>query len=99
MGLKKYVMLVDRETGPLARLIPRLRELDFRIVLVPDPKAALEFVKAFPKLSMIAVNDNRDVERNPPAFFTRDTDATQVSFAWLRRSSWGTLRLGAGYAW
>ena len=42
---------------------------------------------------------NRDVENDPPAFFSRDTDVTQVGFAWLRRTSWGTLRLGGGYAW
>ena len=28
-----------------------------------------------------------------------DRDAVQVDAAWLRRSSWGTLRLGVGYAW
>lgn len=64
MGLKRYVMLVDKEGGPLARLIPRLRELDFRIVLVPDSAAALEFVRAFPKLSMVAISDTGDAEQN-----------------------------------
>ncbi len=64
MAFKKYVMLVDEETGPLARLIPRLRELDFRIVRVPDPNAAMEFVRAFPKLSMVAITDTRDAARN-----------------------------------
>ena len=64
MGLKRYVMLVDQEGGPLARLIPRLRELDFRIVRVPEPAPALEFVRAFPKLSMVAVNDTGSPERN-----------------------------------
>ncbi|MGZ8709864.1 MAG: hypothetical protein ACXW28_06540 [Thermoanaerobaculia bacterium] len=28
-----------------------------------------------------------------------DLDTFQMSAAWLRRSSWGTLRLGVGYAW
>jgi Omp85 superfamily domain len=28
-----------------------------------------------------------------------DVDQRQVSASWVRRSSWGTLRLGAGYAW
>lgn len=58
-----------------------------------------ERVNGDSRFELTARYSNRDVERNPPAFFTRDTDATQVSFAWLRRSSWGTLRLGAGYAW
>lgn len=31
--------------------------------------------------------------------FSFDGDALQVSAAWLRRSSWGTVRLGVGYAW
>jgi CheY-specific phosphatase CheX len=57
-------MLVDGEGGPLARLIPRLRELDFRIVRVPDASAALEFVRAFPKLSMVAISDTGDAEQN-----------------------------------
>ena len=33
-------------------------------------------------------------QRQAPALDTR-----QVGGAWLRRTSWGTLRLGAGYAW
>ncbi|HVE71806.1 MAG TPA: hypothetical protein VNI54_10590 [Thermoanaerobaculia bacterium] len=33
-------------------------------------------------------------ERQAPALDTR-----QVGGAWLRRTSWGTLRLGVGYAW
>ena len=31
-------------------------------------------------------------------FFYR-ADQQQLSASWVRRSSWGTLRLGAGYAW
>lgn len=64
MALKRYVMLVDQEGGPLARLIPRLRELDFRIVRVPESTSAVEFVRIFPKLSMVAVNDTGDREQN-----------------------------------
>lgn len=55
MRLKRYVMLLDEEAGPLARLVPRLRELDFRVILAPDARVAIEFVTAFPKLSMVAV--------------------------------------------
>jgi len=64
LGLKKYVMLVDQDGGPLARLVPRLRELDFRVLRVPDVAGAVEFVKAFPKLSMVAINDTGDSEQN-----------------------------------
>lgn len=55
--MKKYVMLVDLESGPLTRLVPRLQELEFRIVRVPEAAAAIEFVRAFPKLSMVAISD------------------------------------------
>jgi hypothetical protein len=64
VAVKRYVMLVDQEGGPLARLIPRLRELDFRIVRVPEPSSAVEFVRVFPKLSMVAVTDTGDPEQN-----------------------------------
>lgn len=33
------------------------------------------------------------------ARFVSEHDAVQVAFSWLRHSSWGTLRVGAGYAW
>jgi CheY-specific phosphatase CheX len=64
LALKKYVMLVDQDGGPLARLVPRLRELDFRVLRVPDVAGAVEFVKAFPKLSMVAINDTGNSEQN-----------------------------------
>ena len=32
-------------------------------------------------------------------FVPHSHDVRQVGAAWLRRTSWGTLRLGAGYAW
>jgi hypothetical protein len=34
---------------------------------------------------------------NDPEFFEQNFQ--QLSASWVRRSSWGTLRLGAGYAW
>lgn len=64
MKLEKYVLIVDHVAGPLARLTPRLRELDFRVVRVPDATAAIEFVRAFPKLSMVVVRDNLGVEES-----------------------------------
>lgn len=64
MKLKKYLMLVDQESGPLAQLMPRLRELDFRVVRVPDATTAVEFMRTFPKLSMVVVRDTRDADQN-----------------------------------
>jgi hypothetical protein len=32
-------------------------------------------------------------------FFSYQQDVMQASASWVRRSSWGTFRLGAGYAW
>ncbi len=64
VGLKKYVMLVDVETGPLGRLVPRLQELEFRIVRVPEAAVAIEFVRAFPKLSMVAISDTGNHEQD-----------------------------------
>jgi hypothetical protein len=36
---------------------------------------------------------------NFPIDLTPGRDVRQFGAAWLRRTSWGTLRLGAGYAW
>lgn len=64
LKLEKYILLVDDEAGPLARLTGRLQELDFRVLRVPDASAAIEFVRAFPKLSMVVVRNNLDVEES-----------------------------------
>ena len=34
-----------------------------------------------------------------PEYFPGDRNVWQASASWIRRSSWGTLRLGLGYAW
>lgn len=34
-----------------------------------------------------------------PSHVSPGRDVSQLGAAWLRRTSWGTLRLGAGYAW
>lgn len=31
--------------------------------------------------------------------FVTEHDSVQAAFSWVRHSSWGTLRVGAGYAW
>lgn len=58
-----------------------------------------ERVNGDSRFELTARYANRDLENDPPVFFSRDRDVTQASLAWLRRSSWGTLRLGVGYAW
>lgn len=42
---------------------------------------------------------SHSLEERSVVFTGRDREVTQVGAAWVRRSSWGTLRLGAGYAW
>ena len=42
---------------------------------------------------------NRSNDQTFIAYPRPSRDARQFSAAWVRRSSWGTLRLGAGYAW
>lgn len=59
-SVKKYVMLVDGPAGPLQRLIPRLRELELRVIRVGSAADAEELVRAFPKLSLVAVNAHLD---------------------------------------
>ncbi len=44
----------------------------------------------------------RQIDREyEPSFFFRDYDPNvwQASASWIRRSSWGTVRLGLGYTW
>lgn len=33
------------------------------------------------------------------SLYITQNDSTQVTFSWVRHSSWGTLRIGAGWAW
>ncbi|HEX6088027.1 MAG TPA: hypothetical protein VF266_26090 [Thermoanaerobaculia bacterium] len=42
---------------------------------------------------------SRSLEEQSVVFTGRDREVAQVAGAWVRRSSWGTLRLGVGYAW
>lgn len=52
------------------------------------------------RLELTARYSNRARDQDEtPIFISRRSETRQVSAAWLRRSSWGTLRLGAGYAW
>lgn len=54
-------MVVDDCKGPLSELVPRLRELDFRVILVDSCSDATELVRAFPKLSMAVINQHFDI--------------------------------------
>jgi outer membrane protein assembly factor BamA len=51
--------------------------------------------------SRLEVNVRLGTQENDPVetFFHRNQNTQQISASWVRRSSWGTLRLGAGYAW
>jgi hypothetical protein len=42
---------------------------------------------------------SRRLQEQAVVFTARDREVAQVAGAWVRRSSWGTLRLGVGYAW
>jgi hypothetical protein len=42
---------------------------------------------------------SRSLEERSVVFTAPDRNVTQVGAAWVRRSSWGTVRLGVGYAW
>ena len=42
---------------------------------------------------------SRSLEERSVVFTGIDREVTQIGTAWVRRSSWGTLRLGVGYAW
>jgi outer membrane protein assembly factor BamA len=51
------------------------------------------------RFELTARYSNRTRDDESPSFFSPGNDVRQVSAAWLRRTSWGTLRLGGGYAW
>ena len=42
---------------------------------------------------------NRVQREDPYEIFHYESDVLQVGWSWIRRSSWGTIRLGVGYAW
>lgn len=41
----------------------------------------------------------RPADANHPEYVPPGRDVRQAGLAWVRRTSWGTLRLGGGYAW
>lgn len=55
-------MVVDGCRGPLSALVPRLRELEFRVITVDSCADAAELVRGFPKLSLAVINQHFDAE-------------------------------------
>jgi hypothetical protein len=53
-------MVVDAGKGPLSALVPRLRELEFRVFTVDSCADAAELVRGFPKLSLAVINQHFD---------------------------------------
>ena len=72
MRIKKYVVLFDTRSGPLAALAPALKRLDFLVALVPQADAAANFVTRFPKLGLIAINALGSPERRAVAHQARE---------------------------
>jgi CheY-specific phosphatase CheX len=66
---EKQVLLVDRAGGTLSEVMSELDQLGFRVIWVPTPAAALEFVGTHP-LSLIVVSDALTQESGPE-FLTR----------------------------
>lgn len=61
--VRKYVLIVDGEGGPLSAMVNLLRDFGFRTLLVPDADTALQFAAAFPKLGLLAVGPRCDQAR------------------------------------
>lgn len=53
MSSNKQILVVDSANGVLTGVMEELDELGFRVIWVPTLAAALEFVKASPKLALI----------------------------------------------
>ena len=51
------------------------------------------------ELSLRYANRSLGAPSVVPEYPRPGRDVRQLSTSWLRRNSWGTLRLGAGYAW
>lgn len=60
MRIKKYVLLVDTHAGPLSGLAKELKRLEFRVALVPEKGAAIDFMRRFSKLGLIVINATED---------------------------------------
>jgi hypothetical protein len=53
-------MVVDTGSGPLSALVPRLRALEYRVMIVNNCADAAELARTFPKLSLVVVNQYVD---------------------------------------
>jgi len=56
MSSDKQVLVVDTANGALTFVMEELNELGFRVIWVPTLAAALEFIEAGPKLSLIVAS-------------------------------------------
>ena len=52
----RQVLVVDGAEGALSGVMDELHELGFRVIWVPTIAAALEFVSASPRLSLVLVS-------------------------------------------
>lgn len=63
MRIKKYVLLVDTHGGPLSGLAKELKRLEFSVALVPEKRAAIDFMRRFSKLGLIVINATEDAHQ------------------------------------
>ncbi|HEY3499224.1 MAG TPA: chemotaxis protein CheX [Polyangiaceae bacterium] len=92
MSSNKQILVVDSAHGVLTGVMEELDELGFRVIWVPTLAAALEFVRASPKLALIIAS----------AAATRTDGLTFLAevreFAPDVRIIWGALSEGGGAA-
>jgi hypothetical protein len=62
------------------------------------PEARAQGGESRVELNVRARARNAD-RRDRRIFFETERDVLQASLSWVRHSSWGTFRIGAGYAW
>lgn len=88
MSNEKQVLIVDDADGTLSGVMAELDQLGFRVIWVPTPAAALEFVKTSSALSLIVVSDGAAADGG------RDFLADMQNFARGVRIVWGVRASG-----
>jgi len=82
MSSDKQVLVVDTANGALTFVMEELNELGFRVIWVPTLAAALEFIEAGPKLSLI-VASSAATKKGGLEFLARVRDfAPDVRMIW-----------------
>jgi len=79
----KQVLVIDKAGGPLSLVMEELDDLGFRVIWVPTLSAALEFIRAQPRLSLIIASSTA-TESGGLEFLARARD-----FAPEARVIWG----------